>query len=292
VQKNKLETIRTETGIEIRYDGGYWFKLPDPARYHLEPTVFIIQDQELVAEMRQCWGTREIPRKGMSSLTGRTFRPGVFNSVRDKIVKNLKPYETAKGRWQWAIPSSPPNTKTESGEMIFNWFYIELIPDVLYECLYWEKNKKKIDGLTDNAGGYLVARHAEQEGKKDAEIIEQVKEIMKEHIETIQASCPNAVMLRGFPQWCYNLQHDIGEIVQALKTPYLTAGIIADEVGLSRQQVNNLAPKIPGAYQVEKGGFWMIPYTAIKHLKNTPRPKTGRPKSVKKSQDEFSSWQT
>jgi len=279
MKKSKLETTRTETGIEIRYDRGYWFKLPDPKRYHLEPTIFIIQNPALVEEMRGCWGTREIRREGEIIATGQTFQHAAFKSVSNKLVNDLTAYEDSRGRWQWSITSSAPNARTEDGKMIFNWFYLELNPDVLYEYLYWEKNKKEMDGLKDDQSGFLIARYAEREGKKNAEIVETVKILMNEHIATIQRNCPDAIMLRGFPLWCYNQQHDINEIVQALKTPYLTVPAIADKVGLTRQQVGKLVSTLPGAYQVEKTKVWMIPYTAIEHIKNTPKPKSGRPKA-------------
>ena len=73
------------------------------------------------------------------------------------------------------------------------------------------------------------------------------------------------------------LRLNMNEASAALKTPFITAGIVAEKTGFTRKHVNKLAPGVPGAYQLESG-IWLFPYTAINHIKTTKRPKTGRKK--------------
>lgn len=71
------------------------------------------------------------------------------------------------------------------------------------------------------------------------------------------------------------LRLEMNEVSAALRTPFITAGIVAVKTGLSRKHINRLGPRIPGAYQLESG-IWIFPYTAINYIKTTKRPKTGR----------------
>lgn len=68
------------------------------------------------------------------------------------------------------------------------------------------------------------------------------------------------------------------ELADLAATPYITAGDVVNIVGLSRQQVNNLASRIPGAYQTPHTRQWLFPYTAIRRIQLYARMKTGRPK--------------
>ena len=68
------------------------------------------------------------------------------------------------------------------------------------------------------------------------------------------------------------------EAAQVYHTPYITAGDVAKKTGLTRQQINNLAPRIPGAYQTETTKYWLFPYTAIAHIEIWSRLSPGRPK--------------
>ena len=72
------------------------------------------------------------------------------------------------------------------------------------------------------------------------------------------------------------LRLSMEDIPAALRTPFVTVGIVAAKTGLTRQHVIRLAPKVPGAYQLEVGRIWIFPYTAIEYIKTTKRPKTGR----------------
>ncbi len=95
---------------------------------------------------------------------------------------------------------------------------------------------------------------------------------MDEIIEITRANDEVCIKIRTSPE----------EIANAVETPYITASDVAAETGLTRMQINNLAPRIPGAYQTKTTKYWLYPYSAIRFLQSYARVKTGRPKKKSK----------